>query len=261
MSSRLYRDDAIVLRTQDLGEADRIITLATKSHGTVRAVAKGVRKTSSRFGARLEPFQRVDVQLHRGRSLDTVSQAVTITPYASQISADYGAYTAAGAMLEAVDRLSRDGVDVGPAHYMMLVGALQALADARYPSVLILDAFLLRSLAFAGWAPELRRCAVCGADGPHYALDIAAGGVVCRSCRAGGAIAARPAVTEHMIFLLAGDWPSALESEPSAQAEAGALIARLFTYHLERPLRALDLVERTPFAGPLAPGDTRDSAP
>ena len=82
MSSKLYRDDAIVLRTHPLGEADRIITLLTRRHGKVRAVAKGVRRTGSRFGARLEPFTLVDVQLHAVRNLHTVTQVVTIEAFA-----------------------------------------------------------------------------------------------------------------------------------------------------------------------------------
>ena len=245
MVSRLYRDDAIVLRTQDLGEADRIVTLYSKNHGKLRAVAKGVRKTSSRFGARLEPFQRVDVQCYRGRSLDTVSQVVTITAYAEQIAGDYGRYTAAAAMGEAVERLTNEGFDPTSAHYMMLVGALHALVHSGRPPVLILDAFLLRTIAMAGWRPELRRCAVCGAEGPHHAFDVAQGGVVCRDCRRPGAVAARPSVTEHMIILLAGDWEEALATEAAAQGEAGRLIARILAYHLERPLTALDLVDRS----------------
>ena len=71
----LYRDESIVLRTQKLGEADRIITLLTRRSGRVRAVAKGVRRTSSRFGSRLEPFTHVDLQIAEGRSLDVVTQA------------------------------------------------------------------------------------------------------------------------------------------------------------------------------------------
>ena len=74
----LYRDEAIVLRTHKLGEADRIITLLTRQHGRVRAVAKGVRRTTSRFGSRLEPFTHVDLQLAEGRNLDVITQAETI---------------------------------------------------------------------------------------------------------------------------------------------------------------------------------------
>src|SRR3954466_6717318 len=104
----LYRDEAVVLRTQKLGEADRIVTLLTRRHGRVRAVAKGVRRTGSRvragargarrpgsgLGARVEPFMQVDLQLHEGRSLDTVTQAETIAPFGERIAGAYGRYTA-----------------------------------------------------------------------------------------------------------------------------------------------------------------------
>src|SRR5690606_24524380 len=89
----LYRDEGIVLRTQKLGEADRIVTLLTRHHGKVRAVAKGVRRTSSRFGSRLEPFMAVDLQLHSGRNLDIVTQAETLAPYGRRIGTDYALYT------------------------------------------------------------------------------------------------------------------------------------------------------------------------
>ena len=71
---QLYRDDGVVLRTQKLGEADRIITILARKTGRVRAVAKGVRRTRSRFGARLEPFTHVDLMLYPGRSLDVISR-------------------------------------------------------------------------------------------------------------------------------------------------------------------------------------------
>ena len=109
----LYRDAAIVLRTQKLGEADRIVTLLTRQHGKVRAVAKGVRRTRSRFGARLEPFMVVDVMLYEGRSLDTVTQAETLAPYGDPIARDYVAYTAATAMLETAERLTEEREPVG----------------------------------------------------------------------------------------------------------------------------------------------------
>src|SRR4051812_49560097 len=89
----LYRDEAVVLRTQKLGEADRIVTLLTRRHGRVRAVAKGVRRTTSKFGARLEPFSHVDCQLYAGRELDIVTQAVSVEPYGGRIVGDYRPYT------------------------------------------------------------------------------------------------------------------------------------------------------------------------
>ncbi|CAM5678834.1 DNA repair protein RecO [Streptomyces alboniger] len=109
----LFRDDGIVLRTQKLGEADRIITILTRGHGRVRAVARGVRRTKSKFGARLEPFSHVDVQFFArgselvGRGLPLCTQSETIAPYGGGIVTDYARYTAGTAMLETAERVRR----------------------------------------------------------------------------------------------------------------------------------------------------------
>ena len=89
----IYRDDGIVLRTHKLGEADRIVTVLARKSGRIRAVAKGVRRTKSRFGARLEPFTHVDLLLYTGRSLDVITQAETLRPYGERLVADYPRYT------------------------------------------------------------------------------------------------------------------------------------------------------------------------
>ena len=127
-AARAYRDDAVVLRTHKLGEADRIITLLTKHHGQVRAVAKGVRRTSSRFGARLEPFMVADLQLISGRTLDVVTQAVAKGAYGGNIAADYGRYTVAAAMTETAEKLTDVDGEAGTAQYNLLVGALASLS-------------------------------------------------------------------------------------------------------------------------------------
>src|SRR4029453_7849539 len=114
-AARSYRDDAVVLRTHKLGEADRIITLLTKHHGQVRAVAKGVRRTTSRFGARLEPFMVADLQLISGRTLDIVTQAVAKGAYGSSIAADYGRFTVAAAMTETAEKLTDADAESGTA--------------------------------------------------------------------------------------------------------------------------------------------------
>ena len=149
----LYRDAAIVLRAQKLGEADRIVTLLTRQHGKVRAVAKGVRRTRSRFGARLEPFMIVDVMLYEGRSLDTVTQAETLAPYGDPIARDYVSYTAACAMLETAERLTEER-EPAVQQFLLLAGGLSALAGSEHEAGLVLDSYLLRSLAVAGWAPS-----------------------------------------------------------------------------------------------------------
>jgi len=129
VTSRLYRDEAIILRTYKLGEADRIIVMLTRHHGQVRAVAKGVRRTTSRFGARLEPFSMTDVQLHAGRTLDVVTQAEIIDPFGRAVSADYAMFTCASTMVETAERLSADDGDLGteasPQQYLLLAGALR----------------------------------------------------------------------------------------------------------------------------------------
>ena len=101
----LYRDEAVVLRTHKLGEADRIITLLTRPTAGCARSAKGVRKTTSRWGSRLEPFTHVDLQLADGRNLDVVTQAETIEPFAKRLGADYERYTAGTVMLETAERL------------------------------------------------------------------------------------------------------------------------------------------------------------
>ncbi|NUP27814.1 MAG: DNA repair protein RecO, partial [Nocardia sp.] len=123
---RLYRDHAVVLRQHKLGEADRIVTLLTRQYGLVRAVAKGVRRTKSKFGARLEPFAYVDVQLHPGRSLDIVTQVHTVEANASAIIADYGRYTTACAVLETAERLAGEERAPVPRLHSLTAGALRA---------------------------------------------------------------------------------------------------------------------------------------
>jgi DNA repair protein RecO (recombination protein O) len=234
----------VVLRTQKLGEADRIVTLLTRETGRVRAVAKGVRRTRSKFGARLEPFMVVDVQLYRGRSLDIVTQAETLAPYGERLATDYPRYTAGTAMLETAERLTEEG-EPALQQYLMLVGGLRTLADGVHDSSLVLDAFLLRSLAVAGWAPSFHDCARCGAPGPHHAFAVASGGAVCPVCRPAGSVAPAPATLTLLAALLAGDWTVADGSEPRARREGSGLVAAYLQWHLERGVRALRLVERS----------------
>ena len=241
---RLYRDEAVVLRTQNLGEADRIVTLLTRATGRVRAVAKGVRRTSSRFGARLEPFSVIDVQLHAGRSLDVVTQVETIAPHGRALSSDYGLYTTAMAMAETAERLTEVEKEPATQQYLLLVGALRALADQRHAGTLVLDSYLLRSLAVAGWAPSFTECARCGAPGPHRAFAVAHGGAVCATCRQPGSAAPAPETFVLLAALLTGDWAVADASGPRERREASGLVAAYLQWHLERTVRAMRLVER-----------------
>lgn len=240
----LYRDDAIVLRTHKLGEADRIITLLTREHGKVRAVGRGVRRTSSRFGARLEPFMVVDVQLHTGRNLDSVTQVETVGAYARQISADYGLYTAGTAMLEVADRLVPAEHEPAVQQYWLLAGALRALAARAHAPGLVLDSYLLRALSVAGWAPSFTDCARCGEPGPHHAFAVAQGGAVCARCRPPGSTAPAPETFTLLAALLAGDWDVADAADQRHRSEAAGLVAAYSQFYLERTLRSLRMIER-----------------
>ena len=242
----LYRDEGVVLRVQKLGEADRIITVLTRRHGRVRAVAKGVRRTRSKFGATVEPFSHVDLQLYAGRGtgdrLDIVVQAESLTSYGQTLVSDYGRYTAGTAVLETAERLTAEEREPSLRLFLLVVGALRALSE-RDPS-LVLDAFLLRAMSVAGYAPALSACARCGAEGPHRAFSIAAGGTVCSACRPTGAASPAPAALALMVDLLTGEWDAAEGADSRTRREASGLVSAHLQWHLERGLRSLPLVER-----------------
>jgi DNA repair protein RecO (recombination protein O) len=151
MTSPLYRDTGVVLRTYKLGEADRIVVLLTEQHGKVRAVAKGVRKTMSKFGARLEPLSHVRLLMYQGRELDIVSQADSVDTLAPLVG-DLDHLTNGLAIVEAVDQMTLDREPV-PHLYRMLVGALRTVAERSGP--LVVPAFYWKLLASEGVRPEL----------------------------------------------------------------------------------------------------------
>jgi DNA repair protein RecO (recombination protein O) len=242
---QLYRDDGVVLRTQKLGEADRIITVLCRNSGRVRAVGKGVRRTKSRWGARLEPFTHVDLMLHTGRSLDVITQAEVIRSYGSPLTGDYPRYTAGVAMLETTERLTPMEKEPALRQLLLLIGGLRSLGDGSHDARLVLDAFFLRSLAVAGYAPRLQECARCGvAGGPLPAFAVPAGGAVCASCRPPGAASPSPQTVALMLALLQGDWPAADGSERKHQVECSGLVAAYLQWHLEHSIRSLRHVER-----------------
>jgi DNA repair protein RecO (recombination protein O) len=249
---QLYRDDGIVLRTQKLGEADRIITILGRTSGRIRAVAKGVRRTKSRFGARLEPFTHVDLMLHAGRSLDVITQAEVIRSYGEPLTGDYPRYTAGVAMLETAERFTPVEKEPSLRELLLLIGGLRALNEGAHSSGLVLDAFMLRSLAVAGYAPALDECARCGAPGGDGtgsgrrlpAFAVAAGGMVCASCRPPGAASPAGPTVALMLALLRGDWEGADRSERRHQVECSGLVAAYLQWHLEHSIRSLRHVER-----------------
>ncbi|MCX7522322.1 DNA repair protein RecO [Microbacterium sp. STN6] len=240
----VYRDEGVVLRTHKLGEADRIVTLLTRQHGKVRAVAKGVRRTGSKFGSRLEPFMVADLQLYEGRSLDVITQAESLGSYGAEIAADYARYTAANAMVETADRLSESEGSLQ--QYLLLVGALRSLARGEHDAGMTLDSYLLRALSMAGWAPSFLDCARCGTPGPHETVVVQLGGVVCAECAPAGAPRLDASTIGYLGALLAGAWAQAEGSDLSTRAKATGIVAAYVQWHLERGLRSLAHVDRRP---------------
>lgn len=235
----LYREQGVVLRTHKLGEADRIVTLLTSKRGVLRAVAKGVRRTSSKFGARLEPFMVADVQCYEGRTLDTITQAVTLGSYGPAITADYDRYRAGSVMAETAERLAEGGPS--PELFRLLVGALRTLAAGKIPPELVRDGYLLRAMAAAGWTPGFYECVRCGAPGPHTAVAVQLGGVACENCRPAGSPRLDQVSIDLLRALLAGDWDTAVASGERERGQAAGIAAAYTQWHLERGLRSFSV--------------------
>jgi DNA repair protein RecO (recombination protein O) len=232
----LYKDEAVVLRTMRLGEADRIVTFMGRTGGKIRAVAKGVRKTKSRFGGRMEPFGHVTLVLWRGRSsLDTVTQVEVVEPF-REIREHLPRFALGQVMLEAVDRLIQDH-ERSPRTFGLLLDSLQALARAernQASNELVLTCFLFRLASLAGFAPSLRLCSECGSAADWFSPG--QGGAVCARCRSDDAEQISRNLLELMNDAVAeGPW---MKVDPKV-AGAAARVARYYTeYHLERRLRS-----------------------
>jgi DNA repair protein RecO (recombination protein O) len=243
-----YRDEAVVLRTYKLGEADRIITMLSRHRGKIRAVAKGVRRTTSKFGGRLEPFSHIDLQLAVGHTLDVITQVESLDAFGEPLTDDYPAYTAGQVMLETADRVVVEESEPALQQYLLLVGALRALnqgtSDGRRPPTLILDSYLLRALAVAGYAPSFSDCARCGVAGPHRAFSPALGGAVCERCRPAGAARPAPETLALLGALLEGRWSDTRQVPDRVARETSGLTAAFVAWHLDRNLRSMAHVER-----------------
>jgi DNA repair protein RecO (recombination protein O) len=236
-----YRDEAVVLRTHKLGEVDRILTLLTRQHGQIRAVAKGIRKTTSRFGGRLEPFTIVDLQLYEGKNLDTVTQAEQLASYGTKIIEDYQRYTIASAIVEAAERLTREVSS--EKHYLLVVGALRSLAQTEIEPDQILDSYLLRSLSLSGWVPALDSCVSCGS--PPTVFSVQTGAVTCGACSIPGSISIGSDGISHMKNLISGNWDEVAKVADLARKSVSGSIAAYTQWQLERGLKSMNFVERS----------------
>ncbi|MEM9563197.1 MAG: DNA repair protein RecO [Actinomycetota bacterium] len=229
----LYRDEGVVLRTHKLGEADRIVVLFTRGRGKVRAVAKGVRRTRSKFGSRLEPGSIVGLQLYEGRNLDIVTQAERVETL-DAIRTDLDRYGRAAVLLEIIDSATEDA-ESNPAVYKLLTGALRELDRTGNP--LVVPTFVARFLVLEGVQPLVDACVRCGATDDLVAIQIHEGGVLCRSCPSGEPISEPARRALQLVF--DGRVRHVLDSTTAEVArELETLAARLVEQHTERRLRA-----------------------
>ena len=218
----VYRDEGVVLRTHKLGEADRIVTLLTREHGRVRAVAKGVRRTSSRSSALGSSRSATSTSSCTPAAPSTSSRQVeTLARVRRDPRRDYGRYTAGTAMLETAERLTPRS-----ASPRCSSSCCSSAACARWPRASTTRGWCsTRSCCGRCRSPAGRRrfddCARCGGAGPHGSFHRAAGGVLCAGCRQPGSATPAPTTLGLLSALLTGDWATADGSD--ARAPAGGV--------------------------------------
>ena len=227
------------MRSIRYGEADRILHLYSKDRGRIGAIAKGARKPKSRFGGRLEPFFRLDLLLHEGRSdLMTVTNASTVDGY-PRLRSSGAALTAGARGCDAVLRLL-DSAEPNPPAYNLLCRYLSLLDDPAESTAAELStalAFRLKLALVAGFAPELASCAHCGEAEHLVGVSGAAGGVVCGGCEA-GAFPLSEEAHRFMVEALAKSLAEAPEAGPQALRQVERAVGETLEHHAHVQLRA-----------------------
>jgi DNA repair protein RecO (recombination protein O) len=231
-----------VIRRYKLAESDRIIVMLTEHNGIVRAVAKGVRRTTSKFGARLDPFVHARILFHRGRQLDTVSQAEIVDAHVL-LREDYRRFVFGSAMLEMAWRSLHEDQQV-PRLFEALDKSLHSLEEEACDHALLLAAFELKVCSLVGYRPRLLECARCGKalSGPSTCLSLESGGAVCEACR-GLVGSTRPialeslALAQRLLFEPMQEIASIQAPRPQVR-EALRLSFDFTEHHLERGLKS-----------------------
>ena len=245
VARRTYKTEAVVLRSFRFGEADRVLHLYTSERGRVGAVAKGVRKTTSRFGARLEPLSHVELLLHEGRGeLHTVTGVDLVHSHRAAREDSYRlgvGLIGAEAMLHLFPT-----EEPSPRAFHALVRFLDLLdeLESRAPGRPAVDpfalSFQLKLLWLAGYLPHLGSCAECGAEEPLVGFSPRSGGAVCSACSAGSLALSRDGLT-GMVGLLRRPLAETAEvglSERGAR-DCLAVVSASYEYHGGFRLRTL----------------------
>jgi DNA repair protein RecO (recombination protein O) len=235
----LRHDQGIVLRSYPFGEADRVVVLLSPNHGKIRTVAKGIRKTKSRFGGRLEPFTHVDLVLYEGRNLDTITQVAVIEPF-PRLRASLDAVVAAATMVETADAVAQE--ESSTRLFLLLHRGLRALESGQIGADLM-TSYLLKLADVVGVAPSLLVCASCGKVDDLHRFSFGGGGAICDLCRTEGAVRLREGVTVYMAALAQAEFGRMPETDVSLASEAMGIARRFVEYHLDRKLTSLAVME------------------
>jgi len=232
----LRHDQGIVLRSYPFGEADKVVVLLSPNHGKLRTVAKGIRKTKSRFGGRLETFSHVDLVLYEGRNLDTITQVEMIEPF-RRLRADLDRVLAAGTLVEVADAVAQED-EASTRLFLLLHRGLRAL-DTGPSNPDLVTAYLLKAAEIVGVAPALDRCAGCGRADDLRRFSFSAGGVLCERCRTPGAYELRDGLIGYLAVLAGSDLSGLPPADDVFSGEARGVARRFVEYHLERQLQSM----------------------
>lgn len=232
----IRHDAGIVLRSYPFGEADRVVVLLSPHHGKLRTVAKGVRKTLSRFGGRLEPFTHVELVLYEGRNLDTITQVEVVAAF-PRLRDDLDKLNAASLMVEAVDAVAQEK-ESSVALFGLLSDGLAALeAGPLHPD--LVTGFLLHLAGVVGVAPALEICASCGRADDLTRFSFSGGGVLCSQCQVESMVRLRAGLTDFLASLARSPLSELPASPPGMSGEALGVTKRFIEHHLDRRLAGL----------------------
>ena len=245
---RSFRASAVVLRHGDWAEADRILTLYTREQGMVRAVAKGVRKMTSRKAGHLQPFTQITVQLARGRDLLIVTQVETVNAFLSLHDnlekTSYAAY-----IVELLLRFSYEEEGGNPNIFRLLTETLDRL-EKEDESWLVIRYYEMRLLDAVGFRPHLFECANCGREilPEDQFFSFTSGGVICPRCGQGLPNLMKISIEtlKYLRHFQRSSYRDASRARPGleVQKEAEVLMQGYFTYLLERELNTPGFIKR-----------------
>jgi DNA repair protein RecO (recombination protein O) len=236
----LYNDQGIVLRSYPFGEADKVVIVLSPNRGKLRTVAKGVRKTKSWFGGRLETLTHVDLVLYEGKNLDMITQVSIIEAFPA-LRTDLDRVVAAGTMIEVADFVAQED-EPALRLFLLLQRGLRALDGGR-PHPDLVTAYLLKAAEIVGVAPALTRCAGCGTSAGLTRFSFAAGGALCDRCRTPGSYALRSGLTDYLAVVATADLSDLPDPDLSMSREALGVTRRFLEYHLERRLDSMELLD------------------